>query len=151
MIISQRKKLRVVQELSRLVPEFSNSTLEVNKFDSSPFVYNPGSTPSTDSVQIFAGTANNIKFAKTLPNTSDLKQLNQNRTSLVDRNSEKIEWEKFKTSRTAACDSNICFHQGLGSTLQWVLNRMDILNRRKGFSHKFIGTIGMRKLRFSQL
>ena len=31
MTISQRKKLRVVQELSRLVPEFSNNTLEVNK------------------------------------------------------------------------------------------------------------------------
>ena len=68
---SESKKI-----LSSFVPEYSNSTLEVLKINRSPFIFRLGSTSNTDSVQVFAGTANiNIKFAKLLPNTSDLTQL----------------------------------------------------------------------------
>ena len=60
----------------------------------------------------------------------------------MDRKSESIEWEKFKTSGTAFAESSKCFHRGLGSTLQWDLNRGDMAKRGTGFSHKFLGTIG---------
>ena len=50
--IHREKKSESDKTLSRVVPEFSNNTLEVNKIDSSPFIYSPGSTPSTDSVQV---------------------------------------------------------------------------------------------------
>ena len=120
----------------------------------SPFIYNPDSTSSTDSVQLFAGIVNiNIKFTKILLNTSDFKQLNWNMPSLVDRRSENIERKKFKTLGTASGDSNRCFHQGLGSTLQWGLNAgiwsseklvfqlkvMQIFSAKMRFSHLRIG------------
>ena len=66
-------------------------------------------------VQVFPGNENISIKLKILPNTSNLKQFSQNRTSLVDRISENIEWEEFKTSGIACGDSNRCFHQGLGS------------------------------------
>ena len=42
------------ETLLRVVPEFSNNILEVNKIDRSHFIYIPGYTPSTNSVQLFA-------------------------------------------------------------------------------------------------
>ena len=44
--IHREKKSESDKTLSRVVPEFSNNTLEVNKIDSSPFIYSPGSTPA---------------------------------------------------------------------------------------------------------
>ena len=59
----------------------------------------------TYSIEVFTGTSNiNIKHTEILPNTSHLKQLRQNRTSLVDRKSENIKWQEIKTSGTSFGD-----------------------------------------------
>ena len=61
----------------------------------------------TYSIQVFTGTPNiNIKHTEILPNTSDLKQLRQNRTSLVERKSESenIKWQEIKTLGTSFGD-----------------------------------------------
>ena len=100
-------------------------------------------------IQIFGGTTKiNIKFAKILPNISDLKQISQNRTSLVDRKSKNIEWEKFKTSETVSGDSNRWFYQGLGSSLQWGLNRRNMVKWEIDFSYKRFETIGSKNCSF---
>ena len=73
------------------------------------------------------------QISRELPGVCYSWEISQTKTSLVNKEHKAIQWQRNSTAGISDNHPSRCFHKGVGSTLQWNLNRRQWSKKGQGY------------------
>ena len=141
-VINTGKVVEDKETMFRYVQSTSNIHFDIDKVDRPSLINSPGCPSSTHTVSLPSTTSNKIfKQISVLPELSFSEQQIQGRTNVVDKKLRNLKREVSYSTSSTGTNADRCLQKGMGSMLQWNINRGSVVQGGTGNAHKYTRTI----------